>query len=319
MSQVLAVFGATGQQGSSVITYVLNDAELSNQYKIRAITRDTGSDKAQDLQSKGIEVVVGDVTDRSSLLTALMNVHTVFVMTPQSFGPDALETEYNQVKTIADIAIDNGVSQIIYSTLPPVCEVSHGKYTSLTAFDAKARAEAYIRNLPIKSAFFCPGSFMENFLGPSALIPQETDDGTWVLARHMSPQAETPLIDATSDTGKFVGAILANTSQYEGKRICAATALYSMDEIARIMADVTGKKVVYKQVSLEESTKSISDCFPPYLAGIARIVTELFDYQQDFGYFGPGTQESVSLAVGTVKDKLTSFEEFLKTHNFRLD
>lgn len=38
MSNVLAVFGATGQQGGSVINYALNDPKLSQEYKIRAIT-----------------------------------------------------------------------------------------------------------------------------------------------------------------------------------------------------------------------------------------------------------------------------------------
>jgi len=79
MSRVLAVFGATGQQGSSVINYVLNDPDLSNQYQIRAITRNVDSDIAKELKKK-VDVVQGDVTDPASLEMALENVHTVFVM-----------------------------------------------------------------------------------------------------------------------------------------------------------------------------------------------------------------------------------------------
>lgn len=40
MAKVLTVFGATGQQGGSVVEYVLNDPELFKKYKVRAITRD---------------------------------------------------------------------------------------------------------------------------------------------------------------------------------------------------------------------------------------------------------------------------------------
>jgi uncharacterized protein YbjT (DUF2867 family) len=43
MSKILAVFGATGQQGNSIIIHVLNDAVLSQAYSIRAITRDVNS------------------------------------------------------------------------------------------------------------------------------------------------------------------------------------------------------------------------------------------------------------------------------------
>lgn len=56
MSKILAVFGATGQQGGSVIDYVLNDPELSQKYKIRAITHDANSEKAKRLKAT-VEVV----------------------------------------------------------------------------------------------------------------------------------------------------------------------------------------------------------------------------------------------------------------------
>ena len=58
MSKLLASFGATGQQGSSVIIYILNDLELSQQYKMRAITRAIDSDKAKQLKKK-VEVRSG--------------------------------------------------------------------------------------------------------------------------------------------------------------------------------------------------------------------------------------------------------------------
>ena len=40
MSKLLTVFGATGQQGGAIVEYVINDPELSKQYKIHGITRD---------------------------------------------------------------------------------------------------------------------------------------------------------------------------------------------------------------------------------------------------------------------------------------
>ncbi len=88
MSKILAVFGATGQQGGSVINYVLNDPELSENYKIRAITLDAQSENAKQLKEK-VEVVRGDVLNRASVETALTGEHTVFAMTTPSFGPDA--------------------------------------------------------------------------------------------------------------------------------------------------------------------------------------------------------------------------------------
>jgi uncharacterized protein YbjT (DUF2867 family) len=159
MSQILAVFGATGQQGSSVMDYVLNDSELSQQYKIRAITRNINSESAKQLKEK-VEVVHGDMLNQASLSTALAGVHTVFAITAPFLSPDI---KYNVVKTIADITIKKDAKYIIFSTLPSVHELSSGKYTKVTPFDTKAKAEQYVQGLPIISAFCSLGSFIENF------------------------------------------------------------------------------------------------------------------------------------------------------------
>lgn len=57
MSKIITVFGATGNQGGSVITHLLNDSQVSQEYKIRGITRDTSKPAAQELAKKGVEVV----------------------------------------------------------------------------------------------------------------------------------------------------------------------------------------------------------------------------------------------------------------------
>lgn len=310
MSKTLAIFGATGQQGSSVINFVLNDSELSQKYKIRAITRDVNSVKARDLKQR-IEVVRGDALDRASLETALADVHVVFAMTAPSFEPDGLEIEYNAAKTIVDVAVERGVEYIIFSTLPGVAQISGGKYTKGTPFDAKAKAEQYIRSLPIKSAFYSPGSFMENYQAIPFLSPQLAGDGTWVLAHHISPKTRFPLIDATRDTGKFIGAILAEPDKYEGTTFHAAVALYSLEETAALMAKATGQIVVYKQISTEDARKSI-----PFGAD---SFIELYSFIEEFGGFGsPEPEKLVAWATENVRGKLTTFEEFLKANSFHL-
>ena len=56
--KVLVVFGATGNQGGSIINAFLNDSKASAEYSLRGITRDTTSSKAKALQEKGVDTVV---------------------------------------------------------------------------------------------------------------------------------------------------------------------------------------------------------------------------------------------------------------------
>lgn len=57
MSKILSVFGATGNQGGSVIKTILADPVLSKTWKLRAITRDPKKPAAQKLAAEGVEVV----------------------------------------------------------------------------------------------------------------------------------------------------------------------------------------------------------------------------------------------------------------------
>ncbi|KAG0646158.1 hypothetical protein D0Z07_8121 [Hyphodiscus hymeniophilus] len=297
----LCCLRATGQQGGSVISYVLNDPELSKEYTIRAITRDPTSSSASALAKLPIEVVKADINDSDSLFTALKGAHTVFAMTAPTFGPHAKAIEFGQGKAMADAAVQEGVCYLIFSTLPSVTKVSGGKYTNVYGFDAKADVEEYIRTVPIKSAFFAPGSFMQNFQG--IIAPTPDGKGGYVIARHVSAMSQLPLIDIVGDTGKYVGAILAEPEKYEGRTFCAATALYSMEEIAQIISKASGMKVVYQETSVKEFKKHL----PPW----ADMLIEMMLYQEEFGYYGPESKQLVAWAVENARGRVNTFEEYL--------
>lgn len=313
MSKILAVFGATGQQGGSVINHVLNDPELSQKYKIRAITRDVNSKNAKQLKEK-VEVVHGDLSNRSSLEAALTGAHTVFAMTTPYFGPDALETEYNKAKTIADVSVEKGLEYIIFSTLPSISKISGGKYTKVFTFEAKAKAEQYIRGLPIESAFYSPGSFMGNFQSPEIFLSlQSAPDGTWSISRHVSPKTKSPYIDAVGDTGKFIGAILAEPDKYKDKTFCAAAAFYNMEEVAAILSKAIGKTVIYKQLSIEDFKKIL-----PFDGNYVDVFIETLSALEEFGMYGQNSEELVAWAVENARGKLSTLGDYLKVHPIQL-
>jgi uncharacterized protein YbjT (DUF2867 family) len=269
------------------------------------------SEKAKPLKEK-VTVVEGDILKSASLETALAGAHTVFAVTTPVFTPDGMEAEYNHAKTIADVAVKQGVAYFIFSTLPSITEMSNGKYNSVTPFDAKAKAERYIRGLSIDSAFVAYGFFMENFHTQPYLAPQKAPDGTWVLARHVPSNKKLPYLNASGDGGKFVGAILAEPDKYKGKTFCAAQGLYTFEEIAALLSKTTGKTVVYKQISREEFAKSL-----PFMI---ELFTEAMSVLEEFGgYFGPDTEKLVAWAAGNVRGRLTTLGEYLEAHPVQLE
>lgn len=135
MTKLLVVFGATGQQGGSVIDAVLNDPELSKEYSLRAITRDVTRTSAQSLRDRGVEVVEADVDDPNSLPSALAQAHTVFIVTLSVYDEHLKTRELRQTKDIADTAVAAGAHYLIYSS----CVAAERLWgVPVTAFDSKA-------------------------------------------------------------------------------------------------------------------------------------------------------------------------------------
>lgn len=66
MSKLVVVFGATGQQGSEVVYELLKDKP----WKVRAVTRNTESDKSKAFEKLGAEVVAADFNNPETLTAA---------------------------------------------------------------------------------------------------------------------------------------------------------------------------------------------------------------------------------------------------------
>ena len=302
MTKLLTVFGATGQQGGSVVEYVLKDPELSKQYKVRGITRDLTKPAAQALQEKGVEIVKADADDKKSLEQAMQGSHTVFGVTATIYDEKLKERELAQGKAMADAAVTAGVQYFIFSTLTNGGKVSGGKISRLAHFDVKAEIEDYIRTKPMKSAFFAPGSFMQNF--NHFMGPRPVGDGTYAIANFVKPETQLPLIDTVDDTGKYVSAILANPDKYEGKVFSSSTRLYTYREIVETMSKSSGKTVHYKQLPLD-----VWKSFLP--AESADYLVDMFLWIQDYGYYGPQTEELVNWTAKQARGDLTTLEEYL--------
>lgn len=208
MSKIITVFGATGAQGGSVVTAILKNARLSKEYKIRGVTRDTSKPAAQDLASKGVELVKADLEHPESIQQAIRGSYAVFSVT-NYWETGSAETEVRQGKNVADAAVKEGIHHLIYSSLPHVTKMTGGKLSNVKHFDSKATVEDYIRTLPKSqlpvSSFFSPAFYMSNIQGMT--FPGQ--DGGLVFALPWNAtETRVALLDTKKDTGNYVAGIL---------------------------------------------------------------------------------------------------------------
>ena len=175
MSKILTVIGATGIQGSSVVLAALQSSE---QWHVRAITRDPTGRAAQVLQAKGVEVVKADLNELSSLTMAFADTYAIFAAT-DFFGPfgsfnadvkKAMEVEWTQTNNIIQAALAcESLQHFVWSTLPHAARISNGKF-KIGHFEAKNRGEDLIRSVPsllARTTFAYVGWYASNFQYPT--------------------------------------------------------------------------------------------------------------------------------------------------------
>ncbi|KAL8688894.1 MAG: hypothetical protein Q9224_004772 [Gallowayella concinna] len=275
MSKILVVFGATGNQGGSVIESVLGNSKLSSEFKIRGVTRDPSKPKGQALAEKGVEVVKADLSDKESIQKVINGSHAVFAVT-NYWEYMSKDIEVTQGKNIADACKSAGVSLLIWSSIPHAGRMTNGKLSHLPHFDAKADVADYIREQKIPACFLNAGCFMSNFVGSL----QKSDEGN-SLTLNVHPDSKMPLFDAAGDTGKFAAGILLNQSETLNKDIYAATGWYTPTDVVNAIEEFSGKKTTFNEVPDETFRKFLPDA-------IAEEMMETFMLVRDYAYYGPG-------------------------------
>src|SRR6202162_4774882 len=130
--KLIAVIGATGQQGGGVVRAL----QASGQFKVRALSRNPG--KHRDL---GDEVVEADLNHPETLKAAFEGAHGVFLVTNfREPGTDELK----QATAAVRAAKDAGVKHFIWSTLPDVEAISRGKL-HVPHFTGKAEVDRMVK------------------------------------------------------------------------------------------------------------------------------------------------------------------------------
>ena len=240
---VVLVSGATGKQGGAIGRELLDAG-----WRVRAMTRKPESEAAQLLAARGAEVVQANLNDEVSLRRVLEGAWGAVAV--QNTWEEGVAVEEEQGHRFARVAKDAGVQHILYQSVG-----SADRNTGIPHFDNKWRIEQTIRGLDFPSwTILRPVFFMENLLSP--WFKPSIDEGK--LAIGMSPTGTLQMI-AVPDIGKYGLQAFERQEEMKGRAIDIAGDDLSGPEAARILSDVTGRKIEFYSTPIEEVRSASSE------------------------------------------------------------
>lgn len=226
-NKIIAVTGATGQQGGAVARKLLAEG-----WQVRALTRDINKPAAQELKALGAELVAGDMDNRAELDAAFQGVYGVFSVQNFWLPTVGFENEIKQGKAVADAAKAAGVQHLVYSSVGSAHRGLGQKH-----FESKWIIEQYIHTLNIPYTILRPVAFMDNHNWSRAYILNGTFSGNGTR-----PDKATQII-AVEDIGVFVALAFANIKDYQGKTIELAGDELTEPQLAETFTKVIGRPV----------------------------------------------------------------------------
>ena len=226
-NKIIAVTGATGQQGSAVARKLLADG-----WKVRALTRDVNKSAAQALKLLGAELVPGDMDKPAELEAAFKGVYGVFSVQNYWLPNVQYEGEIRQGKNVADAAKAGGVQHLVYSSVGSAHRGMGQKH-----FDSKWIIEQYIHTLDIPYTILRPVAFMDNNNWRRAYILSGTYTGMG-----LRPEKGSQTI-AVEDIAVFAALAFVDKKSYLGKTIELAGDELTETQTAEVFSKVIGRPV----------------------------------------------------------------------------
>jgi uncharacterized protein YbjT (DUF2867 family) len=302
--KIIAVLGATGAQGGGLVRAILNDPV--SEFKVRAITRNINSEKAQALVKSGVEVIVANADNKESLKKAFAGAYGAYCVTNfwEHFSP---EKELAQAASMAEAAKETGVKHVIWSTLEDTrlrVPLSDNRMPTLKEkykvphFDAKGESNALFTKNGVPTTFLNTSFYWDNFIY-FGMGPQKGPDGKLAITLPMGDK-KLPGI-AVEDIGKCAYGIFKAGDKFIGKSVGISGGHPTGAEMAKEFSKVLGKEVVYNNVP-PEVYRSFG--FPG-----ADDLGNMFQYKRDFE-----TEYCASRDLGfsrSLNPELLSFEGWL--------
>jgi uncharacterized protein YbjT (DUF2867 family) len=309
--KIIAVIGATGAQGGSLVRAIVGDP--SGGFTARAITRNVNSDKAKELGKLGAEVVAADTDDAASLEKAFAGAHGAFCVTAywEHFSP---EKELAQAQNMAKAAKRAGVKHVVWSTLEDTrrwvpldddrMPTLMDKY-KVPHFDAKGEADGVFKELGVPTTNLLTSFYWDNFIH-FGMGPKPGPDGKLAITLPMGNRKLPGM--AAEDIGRCAYGVFKKGKEYVGKSVGVAGGHLTGTQMASSLAKALGVDVRYNDVE-PEVYRAFG--FPG-----ADDLGNMFQFKRDFEDYYCGAR---SLDVSrSLNPSLQSFDQWLAKNKNRI-
>ncbi|MBB4910781.1 NmrA/HSCARG family protein [Actinophytocola algeriensis] len=303
--KIIAVVGATGQQGGGVARAILDDPDGG--FAVRALTRDPGSAAAQALAARGAEVVAADLDDEASVRAALDGAYGAYFVTAFWEYNDTAR-EQAQARNMANAAKAAGLAHVVWSTLPDTRDhlgddervpTLQGTY-KVPHFDSKAEADRFFTEAGVPTTFLSTTFYFESFL--EYFSPKRGEDGRLVLALPMRDRKLSGI--AVDDIGRTAYAIFQRGTELAGATISIAGENLTGAEYAERFGKEFGEEVVYQAFDVDALRASGAD-------GADDLANMFFYYAEHEAFFAGARDPEF---VRTLNPRLQDFATWLAAH-----
>ena len=286
-NRTIFVAGATGDTGGAAADALLHAGE-----RVRTLVRKE-DDRSERLKARGVEIVVGDLSDIDDVCGALDGIYSAYFVFPIESGGVSASAYFAQAARETGIAAIVNMSQIS-ARREAKSHAARDHWISERVFDWSGTPVTHLRP-----------TFFAQWLTYPGQVASIKKDGALQLpfgeGRHAPIAAE--------DQGRVIAAILRDPVSHAGK-IYTLHGPVEMNhhEIAVEMSRALGRQVAYRPIDLErfkkrlDSDDKFSDTFAQHLVSVA------VDYQN--GVFA-GTNTVVNDLTGT---PAMTVEAFIRKH-----
>jgi uncharacterized protein YbjT (DUF2867 family) len=248
----ILVTGATGTIGTFVV-------EGLKELNVDFVALVRSEEKAAKLEQQGINTVIGDLSDNSSLESALEGIDKVFLLSVTS--PDSPEHQGNLVK----VAKQKGVKHIVKVSARGTATDANfniGRWHAVT--------ENQIKESGISYTFLHCHSFLQNLFFDAGTIKEQN-----AIYSSMG-DGKIGMVDA-----RDIAAVAVKTlteSGHENKTyVLTGPEAVSYYDVAEVLTKNLGKKISYVPLSLEAGRKGMLDSgMPEWLVNDMTSINKIY-------------------------------------------